>query len=283
MSRSRKAPEMTGIFAEAANDFVNYKRSLGFKYEGEPKCLARFCRFADEFGTDEIKITHSLAEAFTAPRENEAAKSRSHRLTCVRQFALYLDSLGYDAYILPEHKGLEHSSFVPYIFTHDEMKAVIRTVDETEPQTVARDMHRLIPLSDSVKAACVSYAENIWWERDTDLFFPAPDRTMISPMTIYQRFRRYLMKAGISHGGKGNGPRLHDIRHTFAVHVLQKWVAEGAGLTAMMPVLGVYMGHQGIRSTARYLRLTAEVYPDLLKKMETYSAYVIPEVEHERN
>lgn len=328
MSRNRKAPEMTGIFAEAANDFVNYKRSLGFKYEGEPKCLARFCRFADEFGTDEIKITRSLAEAFTAPRENEAAKSRSHRLTCVRQFALYLDSLGYDAYILPEHKGLEHSSFVPYIFTHDEMKAVIRAVDETEPQTVARDMHRslpvifrilygcglrvsevlklqyrdvnlddgiltireaktdrdrLIPLSDSVKAACVSYAENIWWERDTDLFFPAPDRTMISPMTIYQRFRRYLMKAGISHGGKGNGPRLHDIRHTFAVHVLQKWVAEGADLTAMMPILGVYMGHQGIRSTARYLRLTAEVYPELLRKVETYSAYVIPEVEHERN
>ncbi len=46
---------MTGIFAEAANDFVDYKRSLGFKYEGEPKCLARFCRFATEFGTNEIK------------------------------------------------------------------------------------------------------------------------------------------------------------------------------------------------------------------------------------
>ena len=102
MSRNRKAPEMTGIFAEAANDFVNYKRSLGCKYEGEPKCLARFCRFATESGANEIEITRSLAEAFTAPRENEAAKSRSHRLTCVRQFALYLDSLGYDAYILSD-------------------------------------------------------------------------------------------------------------------------------------------------------------------------------------
>ena len=37
MSGKRKKPEMTGIFAEAANDFVDYKRSLGFKYEGEPK------------------------------------------------------------------------------------------------------------------------------------------------------------------------------------------------------------------------------------------------------
>lgn len=145
---------MTGIFAEAANDFVDYKRSLGFKYEGEPKCLARFCRFATEFGTNEIKITRSLAEAFTAPRENEAAKSRSHRLTCVRQFALYLDSLGYDVYVLPEHKGLGHSSFVPYIFTHDEIKAVIRAADETEPQTVARDMHRSLPVIFRILYGC---------------------------------------------------------------------------------------------------------------------------------
>ena len=67
MSGKRKKPEMTGIFAEAANDFVDYKRSLGFKYEGEPKCLARFCRFATESGANEIEITRSLAEAFTAP------------------------------------------------------------------------------------------------------------------------------------------------------------------------------------------------------------------------
>lgn len=102
-------------------------------------------------------------------------------------------------------------------------------------------------------------------------------------MTIYQRYRRYLQAAGISHGGKGSGPRLHDIRHTFAVHVLQKWVSEGTDLTAMMPVLSTYMGHSRIQSTARYLRLTAEVYPDLMKKVESACAYVIPEVAHERN
>lgn len=58
---------------------------------------------------------------------------------------------------------------------------------------------------------------------------------------------------------KGLGPRLHDIHHTFAVHVLQKWVSEGTDLAAMMPVLSTYMEHSRIHSTARYLRLTAEV------------------------
>ena len=38
-----------------------------------------------------------------------------------------------------------------------------------------------------------------------------------------------------------------------------------------------------VRSTAQYLRLTAEVYPDLMKKVEKSCAYVIPEVCHEKN
>jgi len=133
------------------------------------------------------------------------------------------------------------------------------------------------------KEACISYADHIWWEKDTEYFFMAPDRTRLSPMTIYQRYRRYLLDAGISHGGKGYGPRLHDLRHTFAVHVLQKWITEGADLTAMMPILSTYMGHNGIRSTAQYLRLTAEVYPELMRQVEKNCSYVIPEVSHEGN
>lgn len=328
MSRIHKSPVMTGVFSETANDFISYKQSLGFKYEHEPKCLSRFCRFSEEYGVKNIEISKKLAEAWIAPRKNEAVKSRTHRITCIRQFALYLNSLGYNAYIIPEQKGLYTTSFVPYIFTHDEIKAVIKAADETKSWTASKNMHlslpvifrilygcglrvsevvklrykdvkldegiliireakndrdRIIPMSDSVKKACVAYAEKIWWEKDDDFFFLAPDRTMISPMTVYQRYRTYLQTAGISHGGKGCGPRLHDIRHTFAVHVLQKWISDGLDLTAMIPILSTYMGHSGIKSTARYLRLTSEVYPELLEKVETACAYVIPEVTYEGN
>ena len=321
MAGIKKSPSMTGPFAEAAKEFILYKRSSGFKYENEPKCLSRFCRFSEEQGVAEIEITRSLAEKWIEPREGESEKSRSHRITCVRQFAIYLNNLGYDAYIVPEVKGLNHNSFVPYIFTHEQITSVIKAADETKPCGAARNMHlalpvifrilygcglrvsevvrlrykdvdlgdgiltvreakmdrdRYIPLSGSVKKACISYADKIRWEKDSDFFFPAPDKTMVSPMTIYQRYRRYLEAAGISHGGKGQGPRLHDIRHTFAVHVLQKWINEEADLSAMLPILSTYMGHKTIRSTMQYLRLTAEVYPDLMKQVEKSCAYVIP-------
>jgi len=136
---------------------------------------------------------------------------------------------------------------------------------------------RLIPVSESLIIRLREYRETtIAWAGDDDFFFMAPDRTMLSPNTVYQRFRRILWAAGIRYGGKGNGPRLHDIRHTFAVHALQKWVETGEDLTAMLPVLSVFMGHKSFSATSRYLRLTAEVYPDAVRMIEQTCACVIP-------
>lgn len=51
----------------------------------------------------------------------------------------------------------------------------------------------------------------------------------------------------------------------------------------MLPILSTYMGHKTARSTALYLRLTAEVYPELMEKVESSCAYAILEVSHEGN
>lgn len=328
MNQNKKQPEMTGVFAEKAVEFIDFKRSLGFKYETEPKCLSRFCRFADEFGTTKIEITKELAYAWCTPKPNESAKSRGHRVTCVRQFAIYLDNMGYPAYVMPEMKNTYNPSFTPYIFTHDEIDNLLQAVDQTPKATVARDMHlslpvifrilygcgmrvsevcglrrsdvdtkngiltirdskngsdRIVPLSSSVHQSLLKYTDAVSWKTDDEFFFRAPDRSQIAPITLYQRYRSYLFQAGISHGGKGKGPRLHDLRHTFAVHALQKWIAEGSDLLAKLPALSVYMGHRNAQSTAKYLRLTAEVYPELMEKIENYSAYVIPGVCYDAN
>lgn len=328
MKQNKKIPEMTGVFADKATDFIAFKRNLGYKYEAEAKCLSRLCKFAEEKGITEIGITKEFAYEWCAPRPNESPKSRSHRITCIRQFAIYLNCCEYPVFIMPEVKNTNLSSFTPYIFTHDEVTRLIRAVDAVKERTVSKDMHlslpvifrllygcgmrvsevcgllrkdvdvengiltvrnskngtdRLIPLSPSVHSYLMDYANAVIWKSDGEYFFKAPDRNQIAPMTIYQRYRSFLFDAGISHGGKGKGPRLHDLRHTFAVHTLEKWIFEGADLYAKMPVLAAYMGHSNIHSTSKYLRLTAEVYPELLKKAEAYSAHVIPEVSDEKD
>lgn len=323
MNGERKVPEMIGVFSDLANSFIDYKRSLGYKYEAEPKCLSRFCRFAEERGINTVEITKDIAYEWCAPKEYESGKSRCHRITCIRQFAIYLSDLGYPAFIMPEQKFTNsYKSFTPYIFTFEQITRLLKAVDQTEERRIARDLHislpvifrllyscgmrvsevcalkvrdvdlekgiltlkdtkngmdRYIPLSDSVHKFCIEYSKKVSLNNPDDYFFKAPDNGQISPMCIYERFRRYLLVAKISHGGKGNGPRLHDLRHTFAVHTLQRWIENDENIYAKLPVLSAYMGHSNIHSTSRYLRLTAAAYPELLKTIEEYSGFVIPE------
>jgi integrase/recombinase XerD len=52
---------------------------------------------------------------------------------------------------------------------------------------------------------------------------------------------------------QGRWPRIHDLRHTFAVHALVRWYRAGADVQTKLPLLATYMGHGSIVSTAYYL------------------------------
>jgi integrase len=68
-----------------------------------------------------------------------------------------------------------------------------------------------------------------------------------------QGLRGRLRSAGIRTGA-GDVPRVHDIRHTFAVHALVRWYRAGAEVQAKLPFLAAYMGHVSIVSTEHYLQ-----------------------------
>ncbi len=132
------------------------------------------------------------------------------------------------------------------------------------------DKERLVPMSESLTNHCIKYAASFCNGRNKDsAFFQTPHGDHYSPRTVYYAWRQVLYYAGISHGGKGKGPRIHDLRHTFAVHCLQKWVENGVNLNSALPYLSAYMGHAGLASTQQYLRLTAEMFPHITKTMES--------------
>jgi integrase/recombinase XerD len=106
--------------------------------------------------------------------------------------------------------------------------------------------------------------------------FPVALQTAWSHSGLYILFRKLLYQCGISHGGRGKGPRLHDIRHTFAVHKLIQWHQEGADLNAKLPLLVTYLGHQDFTGTQKYLHLTAELFPNLTARMNKQFGGVIP-------
>lgn len=58
---------------------------------------------------------------------------------------------------------------------------------------------------------------------------------------------------------RGHPPRLHDLRHSFAVNALQRWYAEGSDVQAKLPHLAAYLGHVNANKTHYYLKLTPEL------------------------
>jgi len=78
---------------------------------------------------------------------------------------------------------------------------------------------RYVPMSKQLTERCRNYAEQIHGANSPHrYFFPAPDDGMIPGMNVYANFRKFLHKAGISHGGRGKGPRIYDFRHPNVKH-----------------------------------------------------------------
>ena len=93
---------------------------------------------------------------------------------------------------------------------------------------------------------------------------------------IYRWFKKSLTICMIPHQGNHKGPRVHDLRHSFAVHSLVKMAKTGADLYYALPLLATCLGHKSLTSTEHYVRLTAEMYPDLLKDENGICAHVFP-------
>jgi len=79
-----------------------------------------------------------------------------------------------------------------------------------------------------------------------------------SPETLGLMWRRLCASARVLNA-HGHPPRVHDLRHSAAVLMLQRWYAQGADVQAKLPYLAAYLGHVSAVSTHYYLKLTPEL------------------------
>lgn len=142
---------------------------------------------------------------------------------------------------------------------------------------------RLVPLSASLADVCRGYLQYrphciVLNPAASENFFISPEGRPCDIQIAYHWFRKVLYKSGISHKGKGYGPRLHDLRHTFSVHSLARMASRGLDLYYSLPVLSVYLGHQSLSATEKYVRLTAEMYPSIAENANKLYPYLFPEL-----
>jgi site-specific recombinase XerD len=174
--------------------------------------------------------------------------------------------------------GLRISEAVALTLQDVDLNAAVITVRDTKFHKT-----RLVPIGLQLSQAMAQYAarrREAGHSQDADApFFVVRRGAPLSIQIVEQAFTRLRKYAGIGRiDGARYQPRLHDMRHSFAVHRLTSWYEQGADVQKLLPHLATYLGHVSIVATQVYLTMTPELLHAASLRFEHYA---FPEEDHD--
>ena len=134
---------------------------------------------------------------------------------------------------------------------------------------------REIPLHPTTVQSLRGYeecADRHFPEPTSPSFFISIRGTRICYSAVNATFRQLVARAALEPRGERCRPRLHDARHSFAVHTLIGWYEQGADVDAQLPLLSSFLGHANPASTYWYLQAAPELFSIVGKRVENLLA-----------
>jgi integrase len=151
-------------------------------------------------------------------------------------------------------------------------------VDLTHELLVVRDSKfgksREVLLHESTARALADYGERrdrLCPRAEERSFFVTTRGTRLTHPTVSAPFRALLKQAGVEHPSPARRPRIHDLRHSFAVKALLGWYRDGGDVAARMPLLSTYLGHVDPAATYWYLSAAPELLALAAERLELAS------------
>jgi integrase/recombinase XerD len=131
---------------------------------------------------------------------------------------------------------------------------------------------RLVPVGPQLTQALIRYDRTRPKRRLSEApFFTRRDGRPVHPVYLERKFRLLCDCAGIRRTDTRKQPRIHDLRHTFAVHRLISWYEQGADVQRLLLHLSVYLGHVHLRHTQVYLSMTPDLLREASQRFERYA------------
>jgi site-specific recombinase XerD len=170
--------------------------------------------------------------------------------------------------------GLRIGEAVALTLQDVDLDAAVITIRDTKFHKT-----RLVPVGLKLNEAMMQYVaqrNEAGHSQSTDApFFVLRRGGQLSVQIMQQVFSRLRKYTGV---GRADGaryqPRLHDMRHSFAVRRLTSWYEQGADVQKLLPHLATYLGHVSIAATQVYLTIT----PELLQAASVrFERYALPE------
>lgn len=129
---------------------------------------------------------------------------------------------------------------------------------------------RQIPLHPSVATSLSSYAKKrnqLIPRSKNQAFFLSTVGTRLIYQNVHRNFRKLLPAATLDKI-KPQSPRIHDLRHTFAIKTLNSWYRADLDIGPLLPALSTYLGHISPSSTYWYLHATPELLQLACQRLE---------------
>ena len=290
------------MLSVAVQTYIDRKRALGHSYQGRGYVLKSLLK---KIGDEPLEqITTAEVSSFLDARQSRTSSWRV-KYGLLRGFFEYWEAREHlRALPLPPMRAPVPSTFVPYVYSREELKLLLRgtrtsqtnrdyLVDAPTFRTLLLFLYatgtlksealrlqcadvdlrrgaitvrgdwpartRVLPIGSDLQDTLRKYINSPSRKAiKSDYFFPTRLGRGINAANILKRFQRLRRVVGATRPDTSPfQPRLHDLRHTFAVHRITAWYRSGADVNRLLPALSAYLG-QHLCSAERYLSLSPE-------------------------
>jgi integrase/recombinase XerD len=134
---------------------------------------------------------------------------------------------------------------------------------------------RLLPLHPSTLAALRGYLhtrDRLLPQPTTPALLISTTGTRLRSNDVWRTFHRLATQTGLTSRSASCRPRIHDLRHSFAVRTVLDAYARGDDVPALLPRLSTYLGHTDPKHTYWYLSAAPELLALAQHRLETHRA-----------
>lgn len=135
-----------GPFREHIQNHIQLKKAVGYKYDTEAMRLKCFDKFTQEKYPDTTTLTKELVLDWCSKKSYEAQANQCSRVSIIRQFAQYLDSIGMKTYIIPKNYYPTAKRYVPYIYSTAELSKFFAETDKCKFSPECPYRHFIMPV-----------------------------------------------------------------------------------------------------------------------------------------
>lgn len=292
-------------------DFLQYKRNNGYVYKSDEIILKEIAKYLTNNNIN--IITEEVTEAYARSNKNLHSNTIARNMGVFREFNRYLQMINIPCYQIPDKIYRQnHHSYTPYIFSYKEIKKIysnlnciynscsysyylkiaypliikllyqtgmrigelcnISVKDYDGYSFILKDTKngtsRKIMIPQTLKTDVNKFYKK-YYKTESEFLF------MVNSNSIRKYFKKVLVSSNIEI--TDNGPRVHDLRHTYVVHSIEKFRKEGKDIDTMLPILQAQLGHQSLRALSYYFHLDNDVLYELRKESNNKFNYLVPE------